>query len=34
MTLQAGDFVLVPAMRDLINESLDAPPDGVTSHDR
>ena len=24
--LQAGDFVLVPAMRDLINESLDPPP--------
>jgi AraC-like DNA-binding protein len=29
-TLQAGDFVLVPAMHDLINESLEAPPDGVT----
>ncbi|MGJ4939133.1 AraC family transcriptional regulator [Bradyrhizobium sp. HKCCYLS1011] len=25
MVLQAGDFVLVPAMRDLINESLDPP---------
>lgn len=24
--LQAGDFVLVPALHDLINESLDAPP--------
>ncbi len=26
-TLQAGDFVLVPAMRDLVNESIDAPVD-------
>ena len=26
-TLQAGDFVLVPAMRDLANESIDAPAD-------
>lgn len=25
--LQAGDFVLVPAMRDLVNESIDASPD-------
>ncbi len=25
--LEAGDFVLVPAMRDLVNESLDAPAD-------
>ncbi len=25
MLLQAGDFVLVPAMRDLVNESLDTP---------
>jgi len=25
MQLQAGDFVLVPAMRDLVNESLDIP---------
>lgn len=24
--LQAGDFVLVPAMRDLVNESVDTPP--------
>lgn len=31
MTLQSGDFVLVPAMRDLINESLDAPPDAVSA---
>lgn len=31
MTLQAGDFVLVPAMHDLINESLNAPPGGVTT---
>jgi len=31
MTLQAGDFVLVPAMHDLINESLNAPPSGVTT---
>jgi AraC-like DNA-binding protein len=26
MVLEPGDFVLVPAMRDLFNESLDAPP--------
>ncbi|NLS20281.1 AraC family transcriptional regulator [Rhizobium sp. P40RR-XXII] len=31
MVLEAGDFVLVPAMHDLINESLNAPPDGVTT---
>jgi AraC-like DNA-binding protein len=31
MTLQAGDFMLVPAMHDLINESLDAPPDETTT---
>jgi AraC-like DNA-binding protein len=30
MTLQAGDFVLVPAMRELVNESTPPPPDGVT----
>ncbi len=30
MALQAGDFVLVPAMHDVINESPDAPPSGVT----
>ncbi len=30
MTLQVGDFVLVPAMHDLIITSVDAPPDGVT----
>ncbi|HEY9137917.1 MAG TPA: AraC family transcriptional regulator [Terriglobus sp.] len=29
MTLQAGDFVLVPAMRELVNESTPPPPDGV-----
>lgn len=29
LTLQAGDFLLVPAMHDLINESLAPPPDGV-----
>lgn len=29
-TLQTGDFILVPAMHDLIIESLDAPPGGVT----
>ena len=27
LTLQAGDFVLAPAMRDLVNESLDAAAD-------
>lgn len=26
-TLQAGDFVLAPAMRDLVNDTLDAPDD-------
>jgi AraC-like DNA-binding protein len=31
MTLQAGDFVLVPAMRDVVNASLDAPSDEVTA---
>jgi AraC-like DNA-binding protein len=31
MTLEAGDFVLVPAMHDLINESLIPPPDGMTT---
>jgi AraC-like DNA-binding protein len=31
MTLKAGDFVLAPAMHDLILESLNAPPDGVTT---
>jgi AraC-like DNA-binding protein len=32
MQLQAGDFVLVPAMRDLVNESLDMPagPSAIT----
>ena len=30
MLLQAGDFVLVPAMHDLIIESLDAPADAST----
>lgn len=29
MTLQAGDFVLVPAMHDLIITTVDAPPDVV-----
>jgi AraC-like DNA-binding protein len=29
ITLQAGDFLLVPAVRDLVNESLKPPPDGV-----
>jgi AraC-like DNA-binding protein len=31
MTLTAGDFVLVPAMHDLVNESLDAAPDEPTA---
>jgi AraC-like DNA-binding protein len=31
LTLQGGDFVLVPAMHDLISESLDAPPSGETT---
>jgi AraC-like DNA-binding protein len=31
MVLQAGDFVLVPAMHDLINESLDAPQEETTT---
>jgi AraC-like DNA-binding protein len=30
MTLQAGDFMLVPAMHDLINESLNKPSDETT----
>jgi AraC-like DNA-binding protein len=30
LTLSAGDFLLVPAVHDLINESLTPPPDGVT----
>ena len=29
MTLEAGDFVLVPAMHNLLVESLNPPPDGV-----
>jgi hypothetical protein len=32
MTLEANDFVLVPAMRDLINTSLDAPSIEVTAN--
>jgi AraC-like DNA-binding protein len=31
MILQAGDFVLVPAIHELINESLESPPRGQTS---
>ena len=31
MTLQAGDFMLVPAMHDLVIESLDAPPHAETA---
>ena len=34
MTLEAGDYVLVPAMHDLIVESLNPPPDGVAAHPR
>ena len=34
MTLEAGDYVLVPAMHDLIVESLKPPPDGVAAHPR
>jgi AraC-like DNA-binding protein len=34
MTLQAGDFVLVPAMHDLVTESLDPPPRRVTTPPR
>ena len=34
MTLEAGDYVLVPAMHDLIVESLNPPPDGVTAASR
>lgn len=29
MTLQAGDFVLVPALHELVNESTPPPPEGV-----
>ncbi|QMV19727.1 helix-turn-helix domain-containing protein [Granulicella sp. 5B5] len=32
MTLEAGDFLLIPALRDLVNESLDAPPEGVMTN--
>jgi AraC-like DNA-binding protein len=32
MTLEAGDFLLIPALRDLVNESLDAPTDGVITN--
>jgi AraC-like DNA-binding protein len=31
MILQAGDFVLVPATHDIVNESIDAPPHGMTT---
>lgn len=31
MTLHAGDFVLMPAMRELVNQSTPPPPDGVTT---
>jgi AraC-like DNA-binding protein len=31
LTLQAGDFLLVPAIHDLINESLTPPPAGVNT---
>ena len=31
LILRAGDFLLVPAVRDLIHESLTAPRDGVTT---
>lgn len=31
LTLQAGDFVLVPAMHDLVTESLNPPPRRVTT---
>ena len=34
ITLEAGDYVLVPAMHDLIVESLNPPPDGVAAHPR
>ena len=34
MTLEAGDYVLVPAMHDLIVESLNPPPDGVSAASR
>jgi AraC-like DNA-binding protein len=32
MTLEAGDFLLIPALRDLVNESLVSPPVGVTQN--
>lgn len=32
MTLESNDFVLVPAMRDLMSASLDAPSNVVTAH--
>lgn len=31
LILQTGDFVLVPAMNDLVSESLNAPASGITS---
>lgn len=31
LILQAGDFLLVPAVRDFLNESLIPPPDGATT---
>jgi AraC-like DNA-binding protein len=31
MTMEAGDFLLVPALHSLVNESLEAPPEGVTT---
>jgi hypothetical protein len=31
MTLQEGDFVLVPSMRDLVNESFNPPAAGTAS---
>lgn len=34
MTLEPGDFVLVPAMHDLVSESLNAPPQGLTTSPR
>lgn len=34
MTLQAGDFVLAPAMRDLTSESMRAPPGAATTSPR
>lgn len=32
MILEAGDFLLIPALRDLVNESLDAPTDGIITN--